>query len=132
MARKTTAIVQFSLRIREGLRRRLEAAAKARGVSTNYEITSRLERSLDEESLFNLFNISSDMGTIWARCSGAIHELNKQGDLLRAAEALVEQVKQLPDANIKKAVADVEQVVRMIDIEAARFARRMRTQGAAV
>jgi hypothetical protein len=127
MARKTTAIVQFSLRIREGLRRRLEAKAKTRGVSANYEITSRLERSLDEESLLTLSNISSDMAINWARYRDAFHELNKQGDLLKAAEALVEQVKQLPDANIKKAVADVERVVRMIDSEAARLARQMHT-----
>jgi len=47
--RKKTDIVQFKLRIREGLRRRLEAAANAEERSLNSEIAHRLENSFDQE-----------------------------------------------------------------------------------
>ena len=51
MARKPTDIVQYKLRIRESLRRRIEQAAKKGGVSANQEMASRLERSFEEESV---------------------------------------------------------------------------------
>lgn len=49
MARKPTAIVTLSLRIREELRRRLEQGAKAHQHSMNIEIIKRLEASFDNE-----------------------------------------------------------------------------------
>ena len=50
MARKPADIVQPSLRIRDDLRRRLEQAAKKRGVSLNFEMTNRLKESFDREA----------------------------------------------------------------------------------
>jgi hypothetical protein len=47
--RKKTDIVQFKLRIREGLRRKLEAVANAEERSLNSEIAHRLENSFDQE-----------------------------------------------------------------------------------
>jgi len=47
--RKKTDIVQFKLRIREALRRRLEAAANAEERSLNSEIAHRLENSFEQE-----------------------------------------------------------------------------------
>ena len=47
--RKKTDIVQFNLRIREALRRKLEAAANAEERSLNSEIAHRLENSFDQE-----------------------------------------------------------------------------------
>jgi hypothetical protein len=47
--RKKTDIVQFKLRIREALRRRLEAAAGAEERSLNSEIANRLENSFEQE-----------------------------------------------------------------------------------
>jgi hypothetical protein len=49
MARKATEYVQFKLRIREGLRRRIELEAKKKEHSANTEAVSRLERSIAEE-----------------------------------------------------------------------------------
>jgi len=49
MARKTTELVPLMLRLREGLRKQLEKAAKARDVSMNQEINDRLERSFERE-----------------------------------------------------------------------------------
>jgi hypothetical protein len=47
MVRKATDIVSLSLRIREGLRRRLEREAKKDNQSLNAEIVDRLDQSFD-------------------------------------------------------------------------------------
>src|SRR5262245_59196928 len=47
MARKLTDIVSHSLRIREGLRRRLERDAKTHNQSLNAEIVDRLDQSFE-------------------------------------------------------------------------------------
>src|SRR5262249_17838582 len=47
--RKKTDIVQFKLRIREALRRRLEATARAEERSLNGEIAHRLENSFEQD-----------------------------------------------------------------------------------
>jgi hypothetical protein len=47
--RKRTDVVKLQLRIREALRRRLEAAAKAEERSLNSEIAHRLENSFEQE-----------------------------------------------------------------------------------
>jgi hypothetical protein len=54
MPRKPMQVVQVNLRIREGLRRKLEAAAKKRGVSLNFEMTDRLARSFEGETFQDL------------------------------------------------------------------------------
>jgi hypothetical protein len=67
MAKKSDAIVQVKLRLREQLRRRLEVAAKKRGVAVNYEMMSRLERSFEQESIRALENIATDIQLNWLR-----------------------------------------------------------------
>jgi hypothetical protein len=52
--RKKTDIVQFKLRIREALRRRLEAAAGAEERSLNSEIAHRLENSFEQEKSLHM------------------------------------------------------------------------------
>ena len=89
MARKPSDIVQPNLRIREELRRRLEREAKKRDVSLNNEMTYRLERSFDEDATRSNAEVSADMKNVWARYSEVFHSLNKQGDLIRAANALL-------------------------------------------
>lgn len=44
-------ISQFTLRMREDLRAKIEAAAEANGTSMNIEIIERLERSLTEADI---------------------------------------------------------------------------------
>ena len=44
-ARKQTAIVGLKVRLREPLRKKLEVAAKKKGVSLNAELVARLEES---------------------------------------------------------------------------------------
>lgn len=48
-ARKQTAIVGLKVRLREPLRKKLEVAAKQKGVSLNAELVARLEESFLSE-----------------------------------------------------------------------------------
>lgn len=49
MARKPTDYVQFKLRIRESLRRKIERAAEKKAISANAEAVERIERTFEEE-----------------------------------------------------------------------------------
>src|SRR4051794_26708753 len=55
MARKPTEYVQFKLRVREGLRAKIEREAKKRGESTNNEAVERLEKSFEAEQRMAAF-----------------------------------------------------------------------------
>jgi hypothetical protein len=52
MARKPTEFVQFKLRIREGLRRKIERAAEKKAHSANTEAVERIEQTFEEEELW--------------------------------------------------------------------------------
>jgi hypothetical protein len=61
--RAKTALAGTHIRLREPLRRRLESAAKARGVSMSAEITERLEASFRNELQIDLLTrMSNYMG----------------------------------------------------------------------
>jgi hypothetical protein len=49
MARKPTEYVQFKLRIRESLRRKIEKAAEKKARSANAEAVERIEQTFEEE-----------------------------------------------------------------------------------
>jgi hypothetical protein len=49
VAKKATELVQFKLRIREGLRRQIEREANKNGRSVNAEAVERLERSFEQQ-----------------------------------------------------------------------------------
>jgi len=51
MARKPTDYVQFKLRIRESLRRKIEAAAEKQSISANAEAVGRLEASFERDTM---------------------------------------------------------------------------------
>ena len=72
MARKPADIVQPSLRIREDLHRRLEQAAKKRGVSLNFEMTTRLKESFDREAHRTIDVVASDLEDVWRRFADRI------------------------------------------------------------
>ena len=61
MPRKPMQVVQVNLRIREGLRRQLEREAKRRGVSLNFEMTSRLQETFDQVAARSIDTIGADM-----------------------------------------------------------------------
>lgn len=123
MPRKSTDTAQLKLRIREDLRRQLEAAAKKRDVSLNYEMTDRLRASFDRADLYTLGRVASDMQTVWARYGEAIHRRVMQEELMQAIEALIEQ---LPTEvrerkSIKTAVTQVQKTIRTIEAEVGRM-----------
>jgi len=126
MPRKQSAILDYKLRIRESLRRRIEVAAKRRGVSLNFEMASRLERSFDQESQRSMDETAEHLKTVLERFAMAHHEANMLGDLVRATEALIETVQAGKDTT--EAVARARQVIQMIDREATLGVRRMRTR----
>jgi hypothetical protein len=120
MSRKPTDVIQFSLRIRETLRLRLEKAAKKRAVTINYEITDRLQRSLDAETLFGLDRIAEDMRIIWARYGKVFLKLDVQRDLISAVETLIARtdplIRNLGDGDrnaIEGAIAGVRDVMNV-------------------
>jgi hypothetical protein len=126
MARKPSDIVQYKLRIREETRRRLEQVAKKRGVSVNYEMASRIERSFEAEALRTIDRVASDIEIHWARFGEALFQLDLQGALVRASEALVAQLSQTHDSDaIAKAGADVLKAIATIKLTAEVAARRM-------
>jgi hypothetical protein len=49
MARKPIEFVQFKLRIREALRRKIERAAEKKAISANAEAVQRIEQTFEEE-----------------------------------------------------------------------------------
>jgi len=128
MPRKQSAILDYKLRIRESLRRRIEVAAKRRGVSLNFEMASRLERSFDQESQRSMDETAEHLKTVLERFAMAHHEANMLGDLVRATEALIEIIQTGKDTT--EAVARARQVIQMIDREATLGVRRMHTTGA--
>jgi len=126
MPRKQSAILDYKLRIRESLRRRIEVAAKRRNVSLNFEMASRLERSFDQESQRSMDETAEHLKTVLERFAMAHHEANMLGDLVRATEALIEMIQTGKDTT--EAVARARQVIQMIDREATLGVRRMRTR----
>jgi uncharacterized protein (UPF0147 family) len=135
MPRKPSATLQYKLRIRESLRRRIEAAAKPRGVSANYEMVSRLEASFAADVARSIDIIADDIEKNWSRGFGAaLHELNKQGDLLRVVEPLLKLIEDDADVSkrIRAAAEKVKPVIEMINTEAARMARKAHTTAGAV
>ncbi|MGO9049395.1 MAG: hypothetical protein ACLP19_27140 [Xanthobacteraceae bacterium] len=127
MTRKPTEIVPTSLRIRESLRRRVEQAAAQRGVSFNYELTSRVQDTFDREAQRTLEDVAVTFSQLEARAAAREHALDLQGDLIRAAEALVAANDQQDSKAITAATAQVKGVLKLIDQEAALAQRRART-----
>jgi hypothetical protein len=129
--RKPSAVLQTKLRIRETLRRRIEQAAKKRGVSSNYEMTSRLERSFEQEAARSIDMVAVAIETAWARHEQANHILGYQGDLTRASEALLQQIDAEKNSSeaVKAAAAKLRKVIEVMDLDAALARRRATTTG---
>jgi hypothetical protein len=129
LARKITDTVHVNFRMREPLRRRLEAAAKQHRVSLNGEMRLRLEASFEDQAKRTMDEIAGDMARHWARFGEAFHNANLTGDLLRASEQLVAAVEADDKQKVVEAVERVKTAAKMIDIEKARAARQAHTSG---
>ena len=93
MPRKPSDIVQPSLRIREDLRRRLDQAAKKRGVSLNAEMIDRLRASFDQEAHRTIDAVASDIEDVWGRLVRDTDERSRTQELIDAAEYLINKVR---------------------------------------
>jgi hypothetical protein len=135
MPRKPSDILQYKLRIRESLRRRIEKTAEKNKVSANQEMVNRLERSFDQEHLSDIDSVAVGLKESWFRVERLFDRLALLSDLLQAASELVAQIEQLPAeiqnrAALKAAVEQVRQVRRMIELEVTHFAFAIPTEKA--
>jgi hypothetical protein len=134
MARKRSATYDYKLRIREPLRRQIEAAAKKRGVSNNAEMTRRLERSFEQDDLFTLNAVAGNMDFLWTRWGMLLGRLDHQAALLRAADAILNEIENLP-AEVrerpvfKPTVEYLRAAVRTAELEAIALIRRKQVLG---
>ena len=115
MPRKPTATAQLKLRIREDLRRRLEATAKKRAVSLNSELVWRLQQSLDHESLLKFGELVGDLDVIDARLGETLISRNSLGDLMRNTEALLVAIDSQDPKAIVAAATQVKSTIATID-----------------
>jgi hypothetical protein len=69
MPRKPSNLVAYKIRIRPELRRRIEQAAKKRGVSANHEMIDRLEQSFSQAEQRSLSDVTEKLEAIVGRLS---------------------------------------------------------------
>jgi hypothetical protein len=89
MPRKPTDIVQYKLRIRETLRRRIAQEAKKRGISANQEMVRRLELSFHREQEKNLadhivLELEQRRGPLSQRFYEAVEQLDQIARIYKA------------------------------------------------
>jgi predicted transcriptional regulator len=99
--RKRTDIVKLQLRIREGLRGRLESAAKNQERSLNSEIVARLEESFRRSELASLTENVDRLSALHERtralfASTALGEWVARMEAQQKARALADQEPELP------------------------------------
>jgi chemotaxis methyl-accepting protein methylase len=98
MPRKPSDIVQYKLRIRESLRRRIEKAAEKNQTSANSEMANRLEASFRQEGVDELSALVMKATRVFSLVDvEAWIKSDGRHGLVHAASALVLQVLQLPD-----------------------------------
>lgn len=97
--RKKTDRVQINVRMREGLRRKIERSAKAEDVSMNAEIIERLEGSYDDREMFEdrgLYRLGQMLGIALIvaerKTGGSVFGDDETNDV--AASAVKELVRQ--------------------------------------
>src|SRR6516162_4850884 len=77
MAKKKTETVVVTWRVKEALRRRLEAAAARNEVSVNNEITRRIEESFTRTGLAGLAENVDRLSTIYERARASDEMLGR-------------------------------------------------------
>jgi Arc-like DNA binding domain len=100
MRRKPNETVQVNLRIKEELRRKLEAAAKEHEVSFNQEIRARLEESLERKAKQSIESVASDIERNWHRFRDLflVTSVNStMEETLKILEAMLENTKEDPE-----------------------------------
>ena len=125
--------MQVAIRIKEGGRRQLAAAAKRNHTSFNGEVAARIMRYADQDQLLDIKQLHDDMVRNLRPLASNISELNKAGDLLRSNDELISLLKRqlagetVSTEEIGLAIGKAENTKRMIEIESGRRLRQMRT-----
>jgi Arc-like DNA binding domain len=70
--RKESALLDYKLRIRESLRRRLAQSAERRGISMNAEMTRRLEESFDQERTRSLDDVAQKLNNVLLKAENLV------------------------------------------------------------
>ena len=122
MARKPSDIVSPNLRIREDLRRQLEKAATANGVSINREMINRLEASFGQQSLLKLDEIARNQEVARAKLDNLLIDHRASGELESATAALIAQIALQDPKAIAAAAAEAKLALEKINQNA--LARR--------
>jgi hypothetical protein len=120
MPRKPTDTIQVNLRIKEAMRRRLEAAAKKRDVSLNFEMVDRLKGSFDQSAHHTIevaaakIELAAEVASVHLGHYAREQEIRTLLDDLReAGEALVAQIEQLPaEMRAREALKDAVEWMR--------------------
>jgi hypothetical protein len=129
MSRKPTDTAHVNLRIRESLRKKLADEAEDRHWSLNNEIRWRLEASFERQDLLSLDDSATRLENLAAKFEVQFHDLENQGDLLRAAEALVKAIEQNDPDAIRDGTIRIKQIVTAIEVAAKAVPRRLHTGG---
>jgi hypothetical protein len=114
MPRKPSDIVQPNLRIREDLRRRLEQAAKKRGVSINAEMTERLRASFDQGDRIELSRITAGLNDVYGRFARDMAERSRTRELISAAEHHIAQLPPEMREALKPTVEWIQEAIKAI------------------
>jgi hypothetical protein len=107
MPRKPTDMVQVNLRIREAMRRRLEGAAKKRGVSLNFEMMSRLTDSFDRAAHQTIDEAAAKFEL------ASVHLMHFARQT--AARKLLDDLREASAALVSRLPADSEEIKDTID-----------------
>ncbi|WP_298102469.1 hypothetical protein [Bradyrhizobium sp.] len=95
--RKPTAILQYKLRVRESLRRKIEKAAGQNNNSANQEMVNRLEATFRDDWIAEGSALITGIKSAFGKFDANVwKEACEHLDLTDAALALVEQVNRLP------------------------------------
>ncbi len=112
----------YKLRMPDSLREQIDQAAAANHTSANREIINRLHQSFVNTGVGKGEDVFQDIAVNWARFGKLFHDLASHGDLVRAAELLVEAVEK--KGNVKDAIQRVNNAIAVIDHDAALIKRR--------
>lgn len=110
--KKPSDITQIKIRVREDLRRALEAAAKKRDVSINFEMTDQLRRSFDQGELDRLSVVATNFEKWWEQVARDNAKRSGQAKLIDAAEYLIRQLP--PEVQEGEAVRHVQEAIKAI------------------
>lgn len=106
--------IEYKIRIRDGLRRRLETAAKKRDVSINQEMASRLEESFARGDLLKLGEITAGLEGVYGRFAREGRDRLQTQELINAAEALIRQLPPEVQDPLKPTIAWVQEAIEAI------------------